>query len=180
MCGQREEVGGGQVARAGFAWASSADRVVANAGGCCSFPSARLGAEGKHARTSEVGLKRPSWTALVSGCLSNRAAKTCCDICRLSVRENLIADTKTRHQAGRVLRLRNQAPFPLFPLWNCTLERSACLRLDRTASSRHCTSDSWKRISVECEYYIHRVEFNKKYILFKICRSCLRWLIQSR
>lgn len=103
--------GGEQVARAGFAWASSADRVVANAGGCCSFPSARLGAEGKRARTGEVGLKQPSWTARVRGCLSNGAAKTRCDICRLSVRENLIADTKARRRAGESPAA---ALFPLF------------------------------------------------------------------
>lgn len=43
-------VWGEQVAGAGFAWASSSDRVVANADGWCSFPSGRRAAEGKHAR----------------------------------------------------------------------------------------------------------------------------------
>lgn len=37
----------------------------------------------KHVETSEVSFKRRSWMALVNGYLSNRGAKTCCDICQL-------------------------------------------------------------------------------------------------
>lgn len=37
----------------------------------------------KHVETSEVSFKRRCWMALGSGYLSNRGAKTCCDICQL-------------------------------------------------------------------------------------------------
>lgn len=89
---------GEQVAGAGFAWASSADRVVANTDGGCSFPSAPR--ENMHGQARWV-LKRPSRPTPASGCVSNAAVKTRRDICRLSARGNLIADTKTRRQACR-------------------------------------------------------------------------------
>lgn len=90
--------GGQQVVRAGFAWALSADRVVANVDSC-SLPFLQLHAEGKTCRNKWGKFQATVLDGTCKWILIKQRSENMLWHLSASVWENLIARTKTRHQA---------------------------------------------------------------------------------